>query len=199
MFANIEEGTERIRRIVEELRDYARDEPVDRKDPVDLNRVVMSALSLLKNLIKHSTRAFYVTYGKNLPLFRGDYRRVEQVIINLVQNACQAFENEPGEISIITSCDPSREELVFQVNDTGCGIPPENLRRLRDPFFTTKRRLGGTGLGLSICDTITSRHGGRLEFSSETGQGTTVRMILPTVNHPHHRPAAATQEESHAG
>ncbi len=181
MFKNIIEGTDRIKHIVDELRDYAKEQPVDLSAEVDLNLVLKSALALLQNLIKKSTGQFFVTYGKALPQFRGDFRRIEQVIINLVQNACQALSGDDGKISITTVFDETRENLVLQINDTGCGIPKENLGRLTDPFFTTKRSTGGTGLGLSISQTIIFEHRGELLFESEEDQGTTVRLLLPAA------------------
>ncbi len=181
MFRNIQEGTDRIRHIVSELRDYARETPSDLSQSVALNEVVQSALALLRNLVKRSAAQFFVTYDKILPRFRGDYRQIEQVIINLVQNACQAVDREEGKISLSTYFDEGSEGVVFQVDDTGGGISKENLARVTDPFFTTKRGIGGTGLGLSISATIVARHGGRLQFESEVGEGTTVRMILPAT------------------
>ena len=182
MFKNILEGTDRIKHIVNELRDYAKEHPVSLNDEVALNDVLRSALSLLKNLIKKSTDQFFVTYGKALPPFVGDYRRIEQVIINLVQNACQALSEEERKISIHTHFDETEGLVVLQVDDTGCGIQEENLPRLTDPFFTTKRSSGGTGLGLSISQTIVAEHRGELRFESEVGQGTTVKLVLPAVS-----------------
>ncbi|MBN2526614.1 MAG: PAS domain-containing protein [Deltaproteobacteria bacterium] len=185
MFNNVREGTTRITHIVNELRDYAREQPSQLNEKVQLNHVVDSALSLLKNLTKKQTSAFYVTYGKRLPPFMGDYRRIEQVIINLIQNAVQALDEEPREISIVTSKESVAEGqpyLVFQINDTGKGISKENLKHITTPFFTTKRSSGGTGLGLSISENIVSSHGGRLEFVSEENEGTTVKLLLPAYN-----------------
>ncbi|MBN2343715.1 MAG: PAS domain S-box protein [Deltaproteobacteria bacterium] len=185
MYENMREGTTRITHIVNELRDYARQQPTQRQETVHLNQVVDSALSLLKNLTKKETSAFYVTYGKHLPPFMGDYRRIEQVIINLVQNAVQALESSPREISIITFKETipgsHSESVVFQINDTGKGISDEDLKKITNPFFTTKRSSGGTGLGLSISANIVSSHGGKLEFASAQGEGTTVKMILPAL------------------
>jgi two-component system NtrC family sensor kinase len=184
MFHNIREGTDRIAHIVAELRDYAREHPADLTQPADLNDVIRSALALLQSLIKKSASQFYATYGKALPRFKGSYRQIEQVVINLIQNACQALQataRQDGKISISTSYDKGHEQILFQVNDTGCGIPEEHLGRITDPFFTTKRGAGGTGLGLSISETIVANHGGHLTFSSKVGEGCTVKMYLPAM------------------
>lgn len=179
MFQHIREGTDRIKHIVDELRDYARESPADLSQSVHINEVIRSALALLRNLIKQSAEEFFVTYGKGLPTFRGDYRQIEQVVINLVQNACQALPDGRGKISIRTYLDEETHAVTAQIDDTGCGIPDGDVARITDPFFTTKRDMGGTGLGLSISHTIVAKHNGRLEFTSEVDQGTTVRLSLP--------------------
>jgi len=180
MFKNIEEGTMRIKHIVDELRNYAREQPAKLKQEVNLNDVVKSSLALLKSLIKKTTGQFYATYANNMPAFSGDYQRIEQVVINLVQNSCQAL-NKDGNISIITSYVSEYKEVMLQVSDTGCGISKKNIKHITDPFFTTKRNDGGTGLGLSISETIIKEHHGRLEFDSEEGIGTTARLFLPAI------------------
>jgi PAS domain S-box-containing protein len=182
MFENIETGTVRIKHIVDELRDYARERPVDHVQTVSLNKVVQSALALVENLVKKTAGQFYVDYAKVMPPFRGDYQRIEQVVINLLQNSCQALEQGVGKISITTRHDLPTDRVVVQINDTGCGISKQNLLRLTDPFFTTKRDVGGTGLGLSISETIVVRHGGQLEFESGEGRGTTARVSLPAYH-----------------
>jgi len=182
MFEGIREGTSRIASIVAQLRDYARERPSEQIEDVSLNDVVAGAVSLLSSMLNSSVGRFYVTYGENMPPFEGDHQRVEQVVVNLIQNACQAFEGDvakAGEISVQTWFDEQAGRVVVQVTDTGRGISEEALPRIRDPFFTTRRGSGGTGLGLSISDTIVARHGGRLEFKSEVGAGTRARMFLP--------------------
>ncbi len=181
MFENIHDGTERIKRIIGELRDYARENPADLSQAIYLNDVVKSALALSRNLISKTTSEFFVTYDKEMPPFKGDYQRIEQVIINLTQNACQALCDAGGKISIQTRYDKDLGVVTVQVNDTGNGIPEEHLPRITDPFFTTKRDSGGTGLGLSISQTIVERHGGRLVFRSREGSGTTVKVHLPAA------------------
>jgi len=179
MFAGILDGSQRIKHIVDELRDYAREHPVAVTEAMDLNNIVKSALSLLSNLIKKSTQKFLVTYGPNLPLVIGDYQRIEQVLINLIQNSCQALPNMDSAVHVRTYLNPSENAIVTEVIDSGGGISPENITRITDPFFTTKRSSGGTGLGLSVSASIIKEHGGTLVFESTLGTGTTARMSLP--------------------
>lgn len=179
MFQGIVKGSRRIKSIVDELRDYARESPFDVSESVDVNNIVKSALALLENLIEKSTNRFSVRYGANLPLLKGDYQRLEQVLINLVQNACQALPGPDSAISVETSYKEDEWAVAVQVTDEGCGIPEKNLKRVTDPFFTTKRDMGGTGLGLSISAAIVDKHGGRLRFKSKEGHGTSVTVLLP--------------------
>jgi signal transduction histidine kinase len=179
MFENIKEGTKRIANIVNDLREYAKEQPVDHSEAVDINKVVKAALVLLHNLIRKCTSGFYVNYGKNIPEVIADFQKIEQVVINLVQNACQSSGDKPLEISITTFLSDKKDEVCIQVNDTGKGISKDNIERVTDPFFTTKRGEGGTGLGLSISNSICAAFGGRLEFLSEEGEGTTARVWLP--------------------
>lgn len=179
MFDSLIEGSERIRAIVDELRDYARENPEGRTEPVQVNDVVHSALALLSNLIQKCTHRFSLSLDEDLPLIRGNYQRLEQVLINLIQNACQALPDPNRGICVTTQSLQDGKWLLCEVQDEGIGIPQENLDRLSDPFFTTKPEGSGMGLGLSISSGIVLEHGGRLEFESEPGQGTRARVLLP--------------------
>jgi polar amino acid transport system substrate-binding protein len=123
-----------------------------------------------------------VKYGGNLPLLKGNSHRLEQVMINLIQNACQALADTRGKLSLSTSFDETASSVVVQVQDEGVGISPEVLPHITDPFFTTKSNIGGIGLGLSISSRIVKEHGGTLTFTSEPGKGTTAKIILPFSN-----------------
>ncbi|MGD9349185.1 MAG: 7TM diverse intracellular signaling domain-containing protein, partial [Desulfobacterales bacterium] len=93
LFTGISDGSKRIKRIVDDLKNYVRDDTADLTQTVDINAVLKSAVSLLANLLKNATHKFSVAYGKNLPLLKGNFQRLEQVMINLIQNACQALSN----------------------------------------------------------------------------------------------------------
>lgn len=172
---------QRISDIVAALKDFVRpDDPVNSSEPVDVNEVVRKALDLLASPLRKSTHHFAVVYGENLPkLPRGRARKIEQVVINLLMNACQALSGPDKAVRIVTGHDPDTNSLVITVVDEGCGMPANLIARIKDPFFTTKRSQGGTGLGLSISDAIIREHHGRLEFTSREEYGTTARMVLP--------------------
>ncbi len=179
LLAHIEEGTRRVRDIVTDLKDFARETPAERTDDIDLNQVVPKALGLVSNLIKKSTQAFSVDYAPGLPRFKGSAQRIEQVVINLVMNACQALADSAGAVRVRTGAAPDGGGVFVEVRDEGQGMSAEALQRAKDPFFTTKRDGGGTGLGLAISDRIVRDHEGRMTFVSEPGKGTTVRVTFP--------------------
>lgn len=179
LFSGIVEGSKRIKNIVQELRDFARQHPAEIKENVNINDIAHSTLTLLSNMIKKTTDHFHVRYGTDLPTLRGNFQRLEQVLINLIQNACQALPDRNRAIYVSTSVDKKQDSVVVQVRDEGVGIHPEMLKHIMDPFFTTKRDSGGSGLGLSISANIVNEHGGKLIITSEKNKGTVVSVILP--------------------
>ena len=184
LLADIKKGSVRVKRIVEDLKDFARRGPSDFTDMVDVNSATRAAVGLVSNLIKKSTDHFEVEYGPEIPGFKGNIQRIEQVIINLLINACQALPDKARSIRISTAYDKEPGNVVIRVRDQGVGMSPEVLQRIRDPFFTTKRESGGTGLGLAISEKIMENHGGTMAFDSSTGKGTTVTIRLPVSSLP---------------
>jgi len=181
MFEEMQGGARRIKRIVDDLKDFARKDTSNLLETVDLNEIVQAAVRLLDNTIKKATRNFQVKYREDLPLFRGNSQRIEQVAVNLIVNACQALPDPEKGIQLSTFVDDAASIVGLAVQDEGIGIPVENLPRVTDPFFTTKREFGGTGLGLSVSAGIVKDHHGRLEFVSTLGLGSTVRVLLPIM------------------
>lgn len=179
------EGSRRVKVIVEDLKDFARQQEPGLTTDLDLNEMVRTALRLMTSLIEQSTEHFSVTYDDNIPLIRGSAQRLEQVIVNLLMNACQALPTPDRAISLTTFADLEENVIVLEVRDEGTGISPEHLHRLTDPFFTTKRESGGTGLGLSVSSGIIKEHGGTLTFTSTPEAGTIARLTLPITGKEH--------------
>jgi len=177
-------GTNRIRRIVDDLRDFARQTPSELTEKVDLNNVVATAIRLVDNTIRQSCNDFSVSYEPALPLFSGNAQRIEQVVINLIVNACQALTSSEQSIRIRTYSS-SDNSVCLDVIDKGRGIDQDNLVRLGDPFFTTRREQGGTGLGLSVSHRIVEEHGGTLNYHSILGKGTRVKLTLKQIQKGH--------------
>ena len=177
MIKGISEGSERIREIVLSLKDYSSHVMTDLYSEFDLNFALRRSLVLLENLIRRSTSNFSVNYGQDLPLLKGDIYKIEQVILNIIQNACDALPSKDKAVSVKTF--RSGKNAVLEIRDEGIGIPEENLKFIKDPFFTTKREQGGTGLGLAISNNIIQEHYGELVIKSSPGCGTLVKIILP--------------------
>jgi len=132
--------------------------------------------------LKKATDCFEVEYSAELPLLQGHVQRLEQVVVNLLMNACQSLPERHRCIVVKTGRLPGSPSIYLEVKDEGRGITAKDLPHVTDPFFTTRRDSGGTGLGLSISARIIKEHGGRLDVVSTPGQGTTVRVILPPFN-----------------
>jgi PAS domain S-box-containing protein len=181
LFEGIEAGAERIRRIILNMKHYARRDDQASPQKVDLNDIITTAVGLLSYEIKKSTRLFTIERQENLPPVKGNPQRLEQVLVNLIQNACQALPDRGKGIVILSFYKEEKGEVMICVADEGIGIHPEHLKHIFDPFFTTKGARGGTGLGLSVCLGIVKEHKGRLKFFSELGIGTKAYLSLPAA------------------
>jgi len=174
-------ASQRIKRIVEDLKDFARPDAVAAMEPFDINKVVQAAVRLVDPSLRKATNRFSALYAEGLPLVWGNPLRIEQVVINLLINACQSLASSERAIEVTTEHKPSSGVVLLTVRDEGVGIPAEHIPHLTDPFFTTKRESGGTGLGLSISAGIVQEHGGELRFDSPQEGGTIVRLSLPAM------------------
>jgi two-component system NtrC family sensor kinase len=177
------DGTTRVRRIVQDLRDFSRTGEVD-MEWVDIHAGLESTLNVVSNEIKY--KADVVRDYGTLPHIECRPSQINQVFMNLLVNAAQAIDQK-GRITLKSgSCE---DKVWVSVSDTGSGIPPEIMARIFDPFFTTKPIGKGTGLGLSVSYGIIEKHGGKIEVASQPGQGTTFTVWLP-VRQPEASPAA---------
>ncbi|MBF0431167.1 MAG: hypothetical protein HQK83_07820 [Fibrobacteria bacterium] len=181
LISGISEGSERIRMIVQSLKDFARQDPGAMNQQVSVNSVIKSSVIILANMIKKSTDYFTTDFDENIPMVKGNNQQIEQVVINLISNSCQALPDKNCELTVRTSYDNEAGKVNVLVEDKGKGIKPEDMTHIMDPFFTTKRDTGGTGLGLSISFNIIKEHGGELVFHSEEGKGTKALIILPVI------------------
>lgn len=173
----IEKQTERASRIVNGLLNFARHRQTDFQ-PVNLNRVLGDALSLLDHQLRSSHIRIRKEMDPALPLLRGDENRLQQVFVNLAVNAFDAMP-AGGWLTITTRAEAG--QVIAEVADTGEGIAPEDIRRIYDPFFSTRKRSGGNGLGLSITYGIVQEHGGTMEVESGAQSGTRFLIRFPAA------------------
>lgn len=181
LLAGIEAGSNNILKIIQDLKEYVKKDLTGYDNDVDLNKIVESSLSLISHMIQKSTKYFFVSYDEKLPCIKGNFQRLEQVVINLVQNACQALKDREKAIRLTTSFEKSRGCVILLVEDEGIGIPEKNLPTIMDPFFTTKQDKDSLGLGLSITKRIIEEHGAKIIIESEEGKGTKIEVAFPVI------------------
>ncbi len=178
LISGISKGAGRIKKIVDNLKAFVRKDD-ERYHPVDVNKVVGAAIIFVNNLVQKTTDNFNVSYEKSIPPVYGRFHRLEQVVINLITNACQALTDRSQQLHVSTRYDKQKNTAQILVHDTGQGISSKALKYILDPFYTTKRESGGTGLGLSISYNIIQDHNGELEYRSGSGDGTFFKVVLP--------------------
>jgi signal transduction histidine kinase len=169
--------TQRCKFIIQELLEFARDkEP--RKTSANIATILQKSLNILENEFRLRHIRIETDVAPDLPQSCVDANQIEQVFVNLLLNAAQAIDDS-GTITIRLHANPPRREITADIIDTGCGIPAENLGKIFEPFFSTKKN--GSGLGLAVSFGIIKNHLGRLEVSSRPGQGSHFSVVLPSA------------------
>jgi PAS domain S-box-containing protein len=174
----METETRRTSRIVSNLLAFSRQSKMEPKR-LSLNRLIEQTLFLNSNLLKMDGVKVETKLADDLPDLRGSEDQLQQVFMNLVSNASEAMGANGGVLSIETMHLLREDRLQVNFEDTGCGIPEENIAKLFEPFFTTKKRGKGVGLGLSVVYGIIQEHEGSIYVKSEVGRGTTFQVKLP--------------------
>jgi PAS domain S-box-containing protein len=179
---NAKDASQSIRQIVADLKTFSRPDE-EQRGPMDMQHAIESSLRVARNEVRHKAR-IQKDYGP-VPLVVANQARLGQVFLNLLVNAAQAMDSRGpshNEISIRTYTD-AQGWAVVEVKDSGKGIPARDLKRIFDPFYTTKPVGVGTGLGLFVCHRIISELGGELSVESQEGKGATFRVRLaPAAN-----------------
>ena len=167
------DGTERIKKIVLDLKDFAHPGE-DKIYAADINKGIESTLNIVWNELKYKA-VVTKDYGE-LPLVECYPQQLNQVFMNILVNAAHAIEKH-GEIRISTR--KIDDSVEIKISDTGAGIPKENLSKIFDPFFTTKEVGKGTGLGMNVAYNIIKKHKGTINVDSVVGKGTTFTIRIP--------------------
>jgi signal transduction histidine kinase len=179
-----QEGLDKVQSIVKDLKVFSRSDDVPESSAVNLNLILDGALEMATNEIRH--RALIAKSYKATPLVQGHHVKLGQVFLNLIVNAAQAIpEGRANENLIKLSTFEDKDGwVVAQITDTGSGISSENIKKIFDPFYTTKPVGMGTGLGLSICHGILTSLGGDIQVESRLGEGSTFTIKLPKAKDP---------------
>jgi signal transduction histidine kinase len=197
-------NTEHLTRVVEELGNQADraseiirrltafgDTPGFNKEPTDVNRAIQEAVVLIENQLKIEDIDINLDLDQSLPYIYAHPAKISEVVFNLLVNACEAIgakkstrQNIRNELRITVQTSIHRNHVRIEVSDTGIGIPAHLIKRITEPFFTTKASGTGKGLGLCISKEIVRSYGGRLEARSEEGRQTEFILSFPVYTAP---------------
>lgn len=175
--AKIEYHVTRAKDVTHRLLGFARRMDPTQED-VDVNDVLAQTITFLENEARYRAIEIHTDFEKGLPFVASDPAQLQQVFLNIIDNAIDAIGKNGG-ITVRTRAVTVPDEVVISVSDTGPGIPPDKLAKIFDPFFTTKKVGEGTGLGLTISFSIIQKLGGNIRVESEEGRGATFIITLP--------------------
>ncbi len=167
----------RIGKLVREMLNFYQPK-ITKKQPVQIQQILEEIIKTVQHLIMERNIQFSTKFEPDLPIIYASRDQLKQVFLNLIFNAMEAMP-EGGRLSI--SAFQDTQYLCVSIKDTGCGIPPENLNKIFDAFFTTKAQTSGVGLGLSVSYGIVKSHGGNIEVESQPNQGSSFVVKLPIV------------------
>jgi PAS domain S-box-containing protein len=174
----LESETTRCSDIARNLLDFSRQGQMEIKEN-NIHQILEKTLGILRHRAELNEITIHTSYAQDVPALFCDFKRLQQVFINIFWNAIEAMP-EGGLLDVSTSFDPKQNMIRIDIRDTGCGICEENLERIFEPFFTTKAEVKGVGLGLSVAYGIVRQHHGEINVQSNVGEGTHFAIQLPT-------------------
>ena len=174
-------SAQRCQKIVQSLLSFARRHQPERK-PVSINKLIEEVVEIVAYQLRTSNVEMVLHLAPQLPLTLADGHQVQQILLNLINNARQAIEAHQPSGRITVSTESSDKVIRIVIQDSGPGISPDNLKRIFDPFFTTKEVGKGTGLGLSLCYGLIKEHGGSITPASKPGEGASFTVELPAIS-----------------
>ncbi|MEO5333372.1 MAG: ATP-binding protein [Magnetococcus sp. YQC-5] len=179
----IHHNTMRVKSIVDNLKHLAKQDQEAQMEIIDIQEPLQAAIMFLNCKIRKHTDHCEFKPAKTSLTVNGNFCQLEQVFINVILNALQSLSAREQHVWIRATLEQEEQEesrfVLISIEDEGCGIDPNHLSQVIEPFFTTKSTMDGTGLGLSISNLIIKNHHGSLSFASEVGRGTTVSIRLP--------------------
>jgi two-component system NtrC family sensor kinase len=188
----------RCHRVVQNLLTFARRHAPE-KTWIGVNDIIESVVDLRAYQLRVDNIEVRKSLSKDIPLTMGDFHQLQQVFMNIIINAHQAFKVSQKGRSITLTSDVVDGCIRVTIADDGPGIPAQNLQKVFDPFFTTKEPGQGTGLGLSLCYGIIEEHQGRIRVDSEPGEGSVFTIDLPVIAPGSAEAEGVSRGASHAG
>ncbi len=177
----IKREAERMEDIVNGIRKFSRMSGAE-KEPIDLNEIVNDSLLLLTKQLTSCNIRLETILEEGLPNVFANASQLQQVFVNMISNARDAIEPKGcGTLTVKSALSKDRKYVEISFKDTGCGMSRDVIKKLSEPFFTTKGSDKGTGLGTSISFSIIKEHNGNIDVTSKVGSGTTIRIVIPVV------------------
>lgn len=179
---NVQHGSMRINSIVKDLKVFSAANKEKKIEKIDLKPIIEKVVSFCRSKISRSVKIFNVHVPENLPEVPIESQLLEQILVNLLINAAQAFNEHVVENSMINLSvymdNVKENQLIIEVSDNGIGMDENTQKRIFDPFFTTKLLEEGTGLGMYIVHNLIEKMGGKIEIESKLGQGSNFKIVL---------------------
>lgn len=180
LIQDIRTGSDRINKIISNLKDFARLDASTQVKPVQINEVIEKTMAIVGAQVRKSVGKLRMNLTPNLPKIQGHSQKLEQVMANLVMNAANAIpDKDKGRLSVTTRYVDRLGSVLIEVEDNGIGMESGMIERIFEPFFTTRRDAGGTGLGLSVSYGLIQEHNGVIGVLSRPGIGTRFTLYLP--------------------
>ena len=180
LIQDIKTGSDRINKIVSNLKDFARLDESGQFKPVQVNEMIEKTMAIIGAQVRKSIGTIEMDLSPNLPKIQGHFQKLEQVMANLIMNAVHAIpEKDKGRLSVTTRHIERLGSVLIEVEDNGIGMEQGVMERIFEPFFTTRREAGGTGLGLSVSYGLIQEHNGIIGVLSRPGLGTRFTLYLP--------------------
>jgi signal transduction histidine kinase len=180
---NVQHGSRQINSIVRDLKVFSAVDKDKKIEKIDLKPMIEKVVSFCESKIRRSVKTFNVHVPENLPEAPVESQLLEQILINLLINAAQAFDKRQDENSVVNLSvsvgDVKEHQLIIEVSDNGSGMDEGTMEKIFDPFFSTKSLEEGTGLGMYIVHNLIEKMGGQIEVDSTPGQGATFTFALP--------------------
>lgn len=173
------DGVNRIKETIEEFKKYLKSAFTSEITVVDINEIVKRVYLILSHRISLHTDTFVMNLDWSVPKIKGNFQKIEYVVINIIMNALQALQDKNKAVYVKTGYEETKRCVFIEVEDEGEGISEENMKMVFEPFFSTKSSSGGTGLGLYLSKAIVEEHRGEIIINSCSGKGTRVRVYLP--------------------